>query len=115
MTNPGMSRGDYYPSLDGYDDRRRDDDGGGGGGGSSCRMDDDDDDDDDDVVGGTGTDTYGSASHIVTIRSSNIAGMIGGGHDVGDDGGTMDGTTSSSEIRIDFGNGACFVAVTGER
>jgi hypothetical protein len=109
-----MSRGDYYPSLDGNHGMVDE-------GGSSRRM--------GDVVvvetrTGTGTGGGSSASHIVTIRSSNIAGMIGEGYDGGgrggeekeeEDGGTMDRGTTSSEIRIDFGNEACFVAVTGER
>ncbi|KAL3807668.1 hypothetical protein ACHAXA_000314 [Cyclostephanos tholiformis] len=102
---PGTSRGDYFPSLNGNDgeggedrvDRTRRGDvaatlGGGG------------------RVGGGGV----GGSHIVYIRSSNIAGMIGGGDDGG---GGVDGkdVASSSGVRIDFGNEACFVAVTGER
>lgn len=41
------------------------------------------------------------SSHIVSIKSSNIAGMINDGDD--------------SCIEVDFGSDACLVAVTGER
>ena len=41
------------------------------------------------------------SSHIISIKSSNIAGMINDG----------DGAC----IEVDFGSEACLVAVTGER
>jgi len=44
------------------------------------------------------------SSHIVSIKSSNIAGMI---NDVGDD-------RTSADIQIDFDSGGCLTAVTGE-
>ncbi len=99
-----MRRGDYYPSVGGMDGgdrfltrtRKGDDD-----------DDDDDDYDDDDRPGGGSS----GRSHIVSIRSTNIAGMIGDDGGMGGDG----NGGSSSEIRVDFGNEACFVAVTGER
>ena len=102
-----MRRGDYYPSVGGMDD---------GDHFLTGRMrkeenDDDDDDDDDRPVGGSSC-----RSHIVSIRSTNIAGMIGDNDDGGvEGGGDGNGGSSSSEIRVDFGNEACFVAVTGER
>ena len=41
------------------------------------------------------------SSHIISIKSSNIAGMINDGDD--------------KCIEVDFGSDACLVAVTGER
>ena len=46
-------------------------------------------------------DTCHKSSHIVSIKSSNIAGMVNDGDDI--------------DIEVDFGPEACLVAVTGER
>ena len=104
-----MRRGDYYPSVGG---NRNDNDGDHFLTGRMRKEedDDDDDDDDDDRPGGGSS----CRSHIVSIRSTNIAGMIGD-NDGGVEGGDGNGGSSSSEIRVDFGNEACFVVVTGER
>ena len=91
-----MRRGDYYPSVGGGDDLH------------SFAEDDENENESESESENDGRSrrrAAGSSGHIVSIRSSNIAGMIGDG---GEDG-------SSSEIRIDFGSEACFVAVTGER
>ena len=81
----GLRRGDYYPNL--------------GGGDHDFPMND----------GVNEERTHGSSrktsssrsSHILSIRSSNIAGMVG----IGDE---------SEDIIVDFGLSSCFVAVTGE-
>ena len=57
---------------------------------------------DDDDVSSTSTEHSPQSSHIVSIKSSNIAGMI---NDDGQD---------STDIQVDFGPEACLVAVTGE-
>ncbi|KAL3777277.1 hypothetical protein ACHAW5_006346 [Stephanodiscus triporus] len=93
----GMRRGDYYPSVGGGDDLH------------SFAEDDENENENESESesendGRSRRRAAGSSGHIVSIRSSNIAGMIGDG---GEDG-------SSSEIRVDFGSEACFVAVTGE-
>ena len=47
------------------------------------------------------------SSHIISIKSSNIAGMI-------NDNDNDDGGGSNTDIQVDFGPDACLVVVTGE-
>jgi len=81
----GLRRGDYYPNL--------------GGGDHDLPM---NDGVNEEKTHGLSRKTSSSrSSHILSIRSSNIAGMVG----IGDE---------SEDIIVDFGLTSCFVAVTGE-
>lgn len=81
----GLRRGDYYPNL--------------GGGDHDFPM---NDGVNEEKTHGLSRKTSSSrSSHILSIRSSNVAGMVG----IGDE---------SEEIIVDFGLTSCFVAVTGE-
>jgi len=92
--------------------------------------DDDDDDDDDELPSSESTTTSTTSttttldhpsSHIYSIKSSNIAGMINDGYrrEEGDDTTTATPDNNhndpdNSMINIDLGSKACLVAITGE-
>lgn len=84
----GMRRGDYYPNPSI------------GGGGGDHGLSSTNDGINEEKMHGLSRKTSSSrSSHIVSIRSSNIAGMVG---------------DSEEDIIVDFGLTSCFVAVTGE-